>query len=163
VWLFAWRCPLPSSSSSLSWPLSRPILSPMLSREWTRSHQQFKAVTADIQRDVYTAVIDDHEKDMGTIKAKRDKSHDTRMLIEFTSPDVKTIALDGTSASVYTPTLKTVQVVDIKKGLVDQFLLLGFGASSADLKETLRCYFCGNGKTGERNHLASSADPQVEG
>ena len=50
---------------------------------------QFKGVTADIQRDVYTAVIDDHEKDSGTMKARREKSHDTRMLIEFTSPDVK--------------------------------------------------------------------------
>jgi outer membrane lipoprotein-sorting protein len=107
---------------------------------------QFKAVTADIKRDVYTAVIDDHEKDMGTIKASRDKSHGTRMLIEFTSPDVKTIALDGTSASVYTPTLKTVQVVDIKKGLVDQFLLLGFGASSADLKENYDVTFVGTEK-----------------
>jgi outer membrane lipoprotein-sorting protein len=108
--------------------------------------QQFKAVTADIKRDVYTAVVDDHEKDMGTIKASRDKSHGTRMLIEFTSPGVKTIALDGTSASVYTPTLKTVQVVDIKKGLVDQFLLLGFGASSADLKENYDVTFLGTEK-----------------
>lgn len=100
-----------------------------------KTAQQFKAVTGDIKRDVYTAVIDDHEKDMGTIKAKRERSRDTRMLIAFTSPDVRTIAVDGTSASVYTPKLKTVQTVDIQKGLVDQFLLLGFGASSADLKE----------------------------
>jgi len=97
--------------------------------------QQFKAVTADIQRDVYTAVIDDHQKDMGTIKAKRDKSHDTRMLIEFTGADAKKISVDGATVRVYTPKIKSVQEVDIRKGLVDQFLLLGFGVSSADLKE----------------------------
>lgn len=100
-----------------------------------RTAQQFKGVTADIQRDVYTAVIDDHAKDQGIIRVKRDKSHDTRMLIEFTSPAPKYVALDGETASVYTPKTKTVQEVDIKKGLVDQFLLLGFGATSADLKE----------------------------
>jgi outer membrane lipoprotein-sorting protein len=100
-----------------------------------KTAQQFKAVTADIQRDVYTSVIDDHEKDGGTMRAKREKSHDTRMLIEFTGPNAKIVALDGTTASVYTPKIKTVQIVDIKKGLVDQFLLLGFGASSADLKD----------------------------
>jgi outer membrane lipoprotein-sorting protein len=111
--------------------------------------QQFKAVTADIKRDVYTAVIDDHEKDMGTMKAKREKSRDTRMLIEFTGKDAKSVALDGTTASVYTPGIKTVQIVDIKKGLVDQFLLLGFGASSADLKESYNVTFAGTEKLGD--------------
>src|SRR5580698_805169 len=71
--------------------------------------QAFKAVTGDIKRDVYTAIIDDHQKDMGTMKAKRDRSQDTRMLIEFTSPDSRLIALDGTSAKIYTPKLKTEQ------------------------------------------------------
>jgi outer membrane lipoprotein-sorting protein len=104
---------------------------------------QFKAVTADIKRDVYTVIIDDHERGLGNIKAKRDKSHDTRMLIEFTSPESRILAIDGTSAEVYTPTLKTVQQVDIKKGLVDQFLLLGFGASAAELKEHYAVTFIG--------------------
>jgi outer membrane lipoprotein-sorting protein len=110
--------------------------------------QQFKAVTADIKRDVYTVVIDDHQKDMGTIKAKREKSHDTRMLIAFTSPDNRLISVDGTSATVYTPKLKTAQQVDIQKGLVDQFLLLGFGASSADLKEHYDVTLLGTEKPG---------------
>ncbi len=100
-----------------------------------KTSQQFRGVTADIQRDVYTAVIDDHQKDSGTIKVKRDKSHDTRMLIEFTKPAVKYLSIEGEQASVYTPKTKTVQEVDIKKGLVDQFLLLGFGASGMDLTE----------------------------
>ena len=104
---------------------------------------QFKAVTADIKRDVYTVIINDHENGLGNIKAKRDKSHDTRMLIEFTSPESRILAIDGTSAEVYTPTLKTVQQVDIKKGLVDQFLLLGFGASAAELKEHYTVTFIG--------------------
>ena len=100
-----------------------------------KTAQQFKSVTADIKRDVYTAVIDDHEKDTGVVKAKREKSRDTRMLIEFTSPVQKFLAVHGTEASVYTPTTKTVQVYDVKQGLVDQFLLLGFGASSAEVRE----------------------------
>jgi outer membrane lipoprotein-sorting protein len=110
--------------------------------------QAFKAVTGDIKRDVYTAIIDDHQKDMGTMKAKRDRSQDTRMLIEFTSPDSRLIALDGTSAKIYTPKLKTEQDFDISKGLVDQFLLLGFGASSADLKEHYDTSFIGTEKLG---------------
>jgi outer membrane lipoprotein-sorting protein len=110
--------------------------------------QQFKAVTADIKRDVYTAVIDDHEKDAGTIKAKRDKSQDTRMLIEFTGTDARKISVDGATVRVYTPTLKLVQEVDVRKGLVDQFLLLGFGVSSADLKEHYDVNLLGTEKPG---------------
>jgi len=98
---------------------------------------QFKAVVANMKRDVHTAVINDDAIDMGTIKIKREKSRDTRMLIELTSPDVKTVSLDGPSVSIYLPKSKVVQVYDVgaKRGLVDEFLLLGFGASSAELKE----------------------------
>jgi outer membrane lipoprotein-sorting protein len=110
--------------------------------------QQFKAVATDIHRDVYTAVIDDHEKDMGTMKAKRVKSQDTMMLIELTNPVQKFIAVNGGEASVYTPKTKTVQVYDVKRGLVEQFLLLGFGAPSSDIKEHYDLTFVGAEKVG---------------
>ncbi len=109
---------------------------------------QFKSVTADIKRDVYTAVIDDHEKDMGTMKARREKSHDTRMLIEFTGADAQKISVEGSTIQVYTPKLKTVQEVDVRKGLVEQFLLLGFGVSSADLKANYEVTLIGTDKPG---------------
>jgi outer membrane lipoprotein-sorting protein len=115
---------------------------------------QFKAVVAGIQRDVYTAVIDDHEKDMGTISVKREKSRDTRMLIEFTGPDAKTVSIDATTVSVYYPKIKTVQVYDLgaKRSLVDQFLLLGFGASSAELKEAYDVTLVGNEPIGSEKN-----------
>ena len=98
---------------------------------------QFKSVASDIKRDVHVAVINEDTIETGTIKVKRDKPQQTRMLIEFTKPDPKTVWFDGSSASVYYPKIKTVQVYDVgsKRGLVDQFLLLGFGATSAELKD----------------------------
>ncbi len=115
-----------------------------------KTAQQFKGVAADMQRDVYTAVINDHAMDMGTIKVKREKSRDTRMLIELTSPDAKTVALDGSSVSVYLPKSKVDQVYDVgaRRGLVDEFLLLGFGASSAELKEKYDVTLMGTEKLG---------------
>jgi hypothetical protein len=118
-----------------------------------KTAQQFKAVTADITRDVYTVVIDDHEKDTGMIKAKRDKSQDTRMLIEFTGADARKISVEGATIRVYTPKIKTVQLYDIRKGLVDQFLLLGFGVSSADLKEHYEVTSLGTEKLVSENTL----------
>lgn len=114
---------------------------------------QFKGVTAGIRRDVHTAVINDDAMDMGSIKVKREKSHDTRMLIEFTGPDAKIVSLDGTNVSVYYPKIKTVQIYDVgsKRSLVDKFLLLGFGATSADLKDAYDVTLLGSEKIADQN------------
>jgi outer membrane lipoprotein-sorting protein len=98
---------------------------------------QFRSVSADIKRDVHTAVINDDAHDQGSIKVKHEKGHDTKMLIDFTGADAKTVSLDGPNVSVYYPKLKTVQIYDVgtKRNLVDDFLLLGFGASSTELRQ----------------------------
>lgn len=100
-----------------------------------KSAQQFKAVAADIKRDVHTAIVNDDTIETGTIKVKREKGS-TRMLIDFTGKDSKTVAFDGATVSIYYPKIKTVQIYDVgeKRSLIDQFLLLGFGSSSADLQ-----------------------------
>ncbi len=119
----------------IAFPVAAQSLSDIFST-MDKTAQQFKAVEANIKRDRHTAVIDDDSYDTGTIKIKRDKTHDVRMLIEVTGRDAQTVALAGSSASVYYPKINTVQIYDIgsKKNLVEQFLLLGFGATSADLK-----------------------------
>jgi outer membrane lipoprotein-sorting protein len=100
-----------------------------------KSAQQFKSVSADLKRDVHTAVVNDDTIETGTIKVKREKSG-TRMLIDFTAPDRKTVAFDGATVSVYLPNVKTVQIYNVgdKRGLIDKLLLLGFGATSDELR-----------------------------
>jgi outer membrane lipoprotein-sorting protein len=129
---------------ALAIPLSAQSLDDIFAR-MDKTAAQFKAVTADIKRVVHTAVINDDIIETGTIKVKRDKPHETRMLIELTKPDPKIMWFGGTEASVYYPKIKTVQVYDIgaKRSLVDQFLLLGFGATSAELKETYNITWLG--------------------
>src|ERR1019366_10326640 len=106
----------------------------------------FKSMTADIQRVVHTAVINDDARETGTIKLKRQKVHDTRMLIEFTAPDPKSVALADDNVSVYYPKIKTVQIYNVgeKRNLIDQFLLLGFGATSAELEEAYNVTLAGS-------------------
>jgi outer membrane lipoprotein-sorting protein len=101
-----------------------------------KTARQFRSVAADIKRTVHTAVIDDDSVETGTIRVKREKSRDTRMLIDFTTPDSKAVAFDGATVSVYYPKINTVQVYDIgaRRTLVDKFLLLGFGGTSMELK-----------------------------
>jgi outer membrane lipoprotein-sorting protein len=118
-----------------------------------KSAPQFRSLVADLTRDIHTAIINVDEKETGTIKVKVDKSHETRMLIDLTAPDAKTISIDSTRASIYYPKLKLVQDYNItgKKAVVDQFLLLGFGVSSAALKENYDVSFVGMEKVGAEN------------
>lgn len=102
-----------------------------------KTAQQFKSVTATMKRDVHTTVINDDSIDNGTLKLKRDKAHGTHMLVDITGRDAKTVSLADSTVSVYLPKSKIEQVYDVgaKKQLVEQFLLLGFGASTAELKQ----------------------------
>lgn len=121
---------------ALTVPLGAQTLADTFAR-MDKTALQLKAVIAGIKRDVHTSVINDDAIDTGTIELKREKSHDTRMLIDFTGKDAKTVSLGESTVSVYYPKIKTVQVYDVgaKKQMVEQFLLLGFGASSEELKQ----------------------------
>jgi outer membrane lipoprotein-sorting protein len=78
--------------------------------------------------------VDDAQS--GTITVKRTKPGDTRIRIDFTEPGKQSVAIGGGKAVSYTPSSNEAQEVDLgkKRGLVDQFMLLGFGSNAADLK-----------------------------
>jgi outer membrane lipoprotein-sorting protein len=95
----------------------------------------FRSVSADIRQVYHVAVINDDNVDTGVMRLKRPRPREFKMLIDITAPDAKTVAVGGGTVEVYYPKIKTVQVYDLGKnrGLVDQFLLLGFGSSSKEL------------------------------
>lgn len=102
-----------------------------------KTAKDLKAVTADMRRDVHTAVINDDAVDNGILRLKRERSHETRMLIDMTGRDAKTVSLVDSVVTVYYPKIKTAQEYNVgeRKQMVEQFLLLGFGASTAELKQ----------------------------
>jgi outer membrane lipoprotein-sorting protein len=95
----------------------------------------FHSMSANIKRVTYTAIIKDTSIETGTILMKKNSSRDVQVLISFTAPDLKTVAFHGNKAEIYYPKIKTVQEYDLGKqrGLVDQFLLLGFGTTGKEL------------------------------
>lgn len=102
-----------------------------------KTAQQFRSVTADLRRDLHTSIINDDSIDTGTIKVKREKSQETRMLVDLIGRNAKMVSFEDSKVSIYYPKIKTEQIWDVgqKKQLVEQFLLLGFGASTAELKQ----------------------------
>jgi outer membrane lipoprotein-sorting protein len=103
-----------------------------------KTAQKLDVVVADIRHDVHTAIINDDEVDTGTFRLKREKSRGVRMLIDFVGKNAKTVSLDDATVSVYYPKSNVEQIFDIgpKKQVVQQFLLLGFGATSAELQQS---------------------------
>jgi outer membrane lipoprotein-sorting protein len=101
-----------------------------------RASQGFKGMQASVRVVSHTAVINDTTEESGSITIYRPKPKDTRMLVEFTKPDPRTVAFASRKLQMYYPKILTVQEYDLGKqsALIDQFLLLGFGSTSASLR-----------------------------
>jgi len=96
----------------------------------------FRGMSAKVRRVSHTAVINEDNVDSGTILVKRPKRRDLRMLIDITDPDPRTVAFQGRKLEVYYPKMRTVQEFDVagkNRELADEFFLIGFGTSRADL------------------------------
>lgn len=94
----------------------------------------FRGITASITRVKYTAILDDRSEEDGSIAIRRSgKNLESKILI--TKPNPRSVAFSGSKVEVFYPKINTVQEFDLGKnrGLLDQFLLLGFGGSGKDL------------------------------
>ncbi|MGD1071281.1 MAG: outer membrane lipoprotein carrier protein LolA [Bryobacteraceae bacterium] len=130
--------------ASLTFCLAADPLSEVYAR-MDKEAQVFKGMTADLTDLVHTAIVNDDSTEYGSIKLKRAKPGDTRILLDFTRPDKKAVAVEGTEVKVYLPNANVVQVYDAssKRGALDKALLLGFGATSGELKASYDITYIG--------------------
>ena len=120
-----------------------------------QSAAKFTGLTADLTKVTYTKVIDEKSTESGPIMLKKQGPKDLQVLIDFTKPDAKTVAFRGRKAEVFYPKLKTVQEYDLgkQKGMMDQFLLVGFGTTGRDLKANYAIKYIGDETiSGQRAH-----------
>jgi outer membrane lipoprotein-sorting protein len=125
-------------------PLLADALSDTLARMDSAS-RTFKGMTADLQQTVYTALAKDTSVSTGNIKLKRPRPGEVRMLVNFSQPDEKSAVFDGREVRVYYPKTNTEQIYDVstKRDMVEQVMLLGFGASGAELKSAYDVTYVG--------------------
>jgi len=95
--------------------------------------KDFRSLSADIERTKVTVVVNDRSTETGSISVRGDK-----MLLEIKAPNPRTILRTGDDLYIYNPGLKRVEEYNLGKnrGLVDQFLLLGFGTKGAELQKS---------------------------
>ncbi len=124
----------------------------------------FRAVTAKVRKVTYTAVIKDLSEEKGNIVIRRGKAKETQLRMDLITPDTKTWVFRGKKAELYLPKINTVQEYDLGKysKLLDQFLLLGFGTTSADLQKAYRIQLGGEetieGQKASRIELIPTSD-----
>lgn len=98
----------------------------------------FRSMTADLKRIVFTYFAKDTDEAYGRMSLYRPTPQDLRMLVEFTKPEERAVAYAKNKGQMYYPKANLVQEYNLGKQarLVDQFLLLGFGTSSTDLRKS---------------------------
>ena len=107
---------------------------------------KFKGMRADMKKVSHTAVMDLDETDIGAIVVKVPKPHDFHMLIDIQTPDKKQVGISGTLVEMYYPKANEVQWCNFGKGHkreVEEFLRLGFGSNSRELKESYTVTYVG--------------------
>jgi len=110
-----------------------------------RAGPAFKAFSADLRSVTHTAVINEDAVETGRILLRRGK-HDMAMLVEFTQPNPKSVAVHDRKAEIYYPRLQTIEEYDIGqyRALLDQFMLIGFGTSGKELAAAYDMRVLGN-------------------
>jgi outer membrane lipoprotein-sorting protein len=110
-----------------------------------QSSGKFTGLSANLTRVTYTKVIDEKTTESGTILLKKQGPKALQVLIEIAKPDLKTVSFKGNKAEIFYPKIKTVQEYDVGKqrGLVDQFMLVGFGTPGKDLKANYSIKYAG--------------------
>jgi len=104
---------------------------------------KFKGLAGDITQLSHNALLNEDEKFTGTIAVRHPKPHELRARVDVLKPepDAKKVLLTPHRVEVYYPKNNTVQIIDLDRKdshMVDQFLLLGFGSSSDELRSSYK-------------------------
>jgi outer membrane lipoprotein-sorting protein len=96
--------------------------------------KHLRTVSADLDYTTVTALVNESDTETGKFYLRNPKSPD--ILINFEKPDPKVILFRRNRAEIYYPKANRVETHDLQQqsGLVQQFLLLGFGTDAGNLK-----------------------------
>jgi outer membrane lipoprotein-sorting protein len=124
------------------------------------SAQSFRSLTATIEHIKFTAVVSDTSTETGNLYVRRDE----KMRIDITAPDPRTILRTGDSLFVYTPKIKRVEEYNLGKNrsMVDQYILLGFGTRSAEVRKSYDVVLTGEDQLDGRKVAVLELTPKSE-
>jgi outer membrane lipoprotein-sorting protein len=123
--------------------------------------RDFRTLTANGDHIKYTDVVKDTSKETGQLWLRK---KDEKMRIEFSRPDPRTILRSGDTLSIYNPKINRVEEYNLGKNrsLVDQYLELGFGTRSENLRKSYEVSFGGEQDLDGRKTLLLELTPKSD-
>ena len=115
-----------------------PDLSEILSR-MDEAGKRLRTLSANLEYTKVTVLVNDKSTEQGHLffrKGSKGKGEEIR--IEMQQPESKVILFKKNKAEIYLPKINQIQEYNLeqKTGLVEEFLLLGFGAETGDLTKS---------------------------
>jgi outer membrane lipoprotein-sorting protein len=98
--------------------------------------KRVKTVSANLDYTKVTVLVDDKSTESGQLYFRKGKS--TEIRIVFDKPESKTLLFRRNKGQIYLPKINQIQEYDLgqKSDMVQQFLLLGFGTDTNELRKT---------------------------
>jgi outer membrane lipoprotein-sorting protein len=100
------------------------------------SANRLRTLAANLEYTKVTILVDDKSTETGRIFFR--KSRTPQILIDIQKPEAKSILFKKNKAEIFYPKINQVQEYDLSdhSGILQQFLLLGFGTNSGELKKS---------------------------
>jgi len=100
-----------------------------------------RTISANLEYTKVTVLVDDKAVQSGQLLYRRGKGTD--ILIDFKKPEPKTIAFSKNRGEIFNPKINQIDEFNLegKSGMVEQFLLLGFGTESDRIKKDYELKF----------------------
>jgi len=129
--------------SGIAAPLPRkgklaPDLSEILSR-MDDAGKRLRTLSANLEYTKVTVLVNDKSTEEGRLfLSKGNKGKGQEIRVEMQQPESKVILFKNNKAEIYLPKINQIQEYNLqqKTGLVEEFLLLGFGAETGDLTKS---------------------------
>jgi outer membrane lipoprotein-sorting protein len=103
--------------------------------QMNEASKRLKTVSANLEYTKVTVLVDDKSTESGQLFFRKKT---TEIRIDIQKPDRKILLLKKNKGEIYLPKINQIQEYDLqqKSGLVQQFLLLGFGSDTNELKKS---------------------------
>ena len=104
--------------------------------QMNKASKDLNSVSANLEYTKVTVLVDDKSTQSGQLFYRKGKTPEIR--IDFQKPEPKTIIFRKNRGQIFLPKINQVQEYDLgqKSDLIQQFLLLGFGTDTGELKKT---------------------------
>jgi len=103
--------------------------------DMNEASKRLKSVSANLEYTTVTVLVNDKSTESGQLYFRRGKTAEIR--IDFEKPEKKVILFKKNRGEIFLPKINQVQEYNLeqKSDLVQQFLLLGFGTDTNELKK----------------------------